>query len=205
MRSTSNNRAGNWTQEIPFSIVLARTPTSLCRLRLGRLCRASRKLRWTSWRFLGISIATIMLPALLVTARAGETLGPPPWTKDHADGGDQRPPPWMPADPGGNKFGVDPMQLLQSKDIKEQLKLTDDQSQQLASLADRYQQEIKKELGNVDLSALSDEERTKKETELRQTLTKLMESERREVEKILNADQLDAFKRIMLKVNGAEA
>ncbi|MFZ0504128.1 MAG: hypothetical protein WAM44_10470, partial [Chthoniobacterales bacterium] len=108
-------------------------------------------------------------------------------------------------DPGGNKFGVDPMQLLQSKDIKEQLKLTDDQSRQLASLATRYQQEIKKELGNMDMSKLTGDERTKKEAELRETLTNLMESERQEVEKILNADQLDAFKRIMLKVNGAEA
>jgi hypothetical protein len=52
---------------------------------------------------------------------------------------------------------------------------------------------------------LSADERTKKEAELRQTVTKLMESQRQEVEKILNADQLDAFKRIMLKVNGAEA
>ena len=153
----------------------------------------------------GQSLLAIVLLALLVTARAGDNLGPAPWTKDHADSGDQRPPPWMPDDPGGNKFGVDPMQLLQSKDIKEELKLTNDQSQQLASLADRYQQEIKKELGNVDLSGLSEDERTKKEAELRQTLTKLMESERQEVEKILNADQLDAFKRIMLKVNGAEA
>ena len=182
MRSVSNYRTPCRTQEIPFSLVIA-----------------------GSGRFLGTTIAMIGLSALLVTARAGETLGPPPWTKDHADGGDQRPPPWMPDDPGGNKFGVDPMQLLQSKDIKEQLKLTDDQSQQLASLADRYQQEIKKELGNVDLSGLSDDERTKKEKELRETLTKLMESERQEVEKILNADQLDTFKRIMLKVNGAEA
>jgi len=57
----------------------------------------------------------------------------------------------------------------------------------------------------VNLSALSDEERTKKEAELRQTLTNLMESERQEVEKILNADQLDEFKRIMLRVNGADA
>jgi Spy/CpxP family protein refolding chaperone len=153
----------------------------------------------------GPSLLAIALLVLLVTARAGDNLGPAPWAKDHADGGDQRPPPWMPDDPGGNKFGVDPMQLLQSKDIKEELKLTDDQSQQLAGLADRYQQEIKKELGNVDLSGLSDDQRTKKEAELRLTLTKLMESERQDVEKILNADQLDAFKRIMLKVNGAEA
>ena len=153
----------------------------------------------------GQSLLAIALLALLVTARAGDNLGPAPWTKDHADSGEQRPPPWMPDDPGGNKFGVDPMQLLQSKDIKEELKLTDDQSQQLASLAHQYQQEIKKELGNVDLSGLSDDERTKKEAELRQTLTKLMESERQGVEKILNAGQLDAFKRIMLKVNGAEA
>jgi len=182
MRTASNYRTRCWTQEIPFSLVIAR-----------------------SGRFLGTIIATIVLSALLVTTRAGETLGPPPWTKGHTDGGDQRPPPWMPDDPGGNKFGVDPMQLLQSKDIKEQLKLTDDQSQQLASLADRYQQEIKKELGNVDLSGLSDDERTKKEKVLRETLTKLMESERQEVEKILNPDQLDTFKRIMLKVNGAEA
>ena len=102
----------------------------------------------------------IALLALLVTARAGENLGPPPWENDHADGGDLRPPPWMPDDPGGNKFVVDPMQLLQSKDIKEELKLTDDQSQQLTSLADRYHQEIKKELGTVDLSGLSDDDTT---------------------------------------------
>jgi hypothetical protein len=150
------------------------------------------------------SILVGSLLSLLPSARAGDTLGPPPWTNNHPDD-DQRPPPWMPDDPGGNKFGVDPMQLLQTKDIKEQLKITNDQSKQLASLADRYQQEIKKELGNVNLGEMPEEERTKKEAELRQTLTKLMESEREEVEKILNADQLDAFKRIMLKVNGAEA
>ena len=151
-------------------------------------------------------IITLAIAPLLLSAavRAGDTLGPPPWTNDHSDSGEERPPPWMPDDPGGNKFGVDPMQLLQTEDIKEQLKLTDDQSQQLATLADRYQQEIKKELGSVNLSALSDEERTKKEAELRQTLANLMESERQEVEKILNADQLDEFKRIMLKVSGAE-
>ena len=151
------------------------------------------------------SILAMALLALLVTASAGDNLGPAPWIKDDSDSTGQRPPPWMPDDPGGNKFGVDPMQLLQTKDIKDELKLTADQSQQLVSLADRYQQEIKKELGNVDLSGLSADERTKKEAELRQTVTKLMESERLEVEKILNADQLDAFKRIMLKVNGAEA
>ena len=150
-------------------------------------------------------ILVVGLLGLLPIARAGDALGPPPWTKGHTESGDQRPPPWMPDDPGGNKFGVDPMQLLQTKDIKEQLKISDDQSKELAALADRYQQEIKKELGNVNLEALTAEERAKKEAELRQTLTKLMESEREEVEKILNADQLDAFKRIMLKVNGAEA
>jgi Spy/CpxP family protein refolding chaperone len=151
-------------------------------------------------------IITLAIAPLLLSAavRAGDTLGPPPWTTDHSESGEERPPPWMPDDPGGNKFGVDPMQLLQNEDIKEQLKLTEVQSQQLATLADKYQQEITKELGSVNLSALSDEERTKKEAELRQTLTNLMESERREVEKILNADQLDEFKRIMLKVNGAE-
>jgi Spy/CpxP family protein refolding chaperone len=154
----------------------------------------------------GCIITLAIAPLLLsVAVRAGDTLGPAPWIKDHSDGGAERPPPWMPDDPGGNKFGVDPMQLLQTKDIKAQLKLTDDQSRQLANLADKYQEEIKKELGSVNLSALSDEERTKKEAELRQTLTNLMESERQEVEKILNADQLDEFKRIMLKASGADA
>ena len=154
----------------------------------------------------GCIITLAIAPLLLsVAVRAGETLGPAPWIKDHSDGGAERPPPWMPDDPGGNKFGVDPMQLLQTKDIKAQLKLTDDQSRQLASLADKYQEEIKKQLGSVNLSALTDEERTKKEAELRQTLTNLMESERQEVEKILNADQLDEFKRIMLKASGADA
>ena len=150
-------------------------------------------------------ITLAIAPLLLsVAVSAEDTLGPPPWKTDHSESGEERPPPWMPDDPGGNKFGVDPMQLLQTKDIREQLKLTEDQSRQLASLADKYQQEVKKELGSVNLSALSDEERTKKEAELRQALTNLMESERQDVEKILNADQLDEFKRIMLKVNGAE-
>ena len=154
----------------------------------------------------GCIITLAIAPLLLSGAvRAGDTLGPAPWIKDHSDGGAERPPPWMPDDPGGNKFGVDPMQPLQTKDIKTQLKLTDEQSRQLASLADKYQEEIKKELGSVNLSALTDEERTKKEAELRQTLTNLMESERQEVEKILSADQLDEFKRIMLKASGADA
>jgi len=134
---------------------------------------------------------------------ADDRLGPPPWTKEGANS-DDRPPPWMQETPGGNKFGVDPMELLQTTEIKKQLKLTDEQCQKLAELADQYKREIQKEVGNVALDKLTEEERAKKEAELRVAVTKLMESEREEVEKILTPDQLDAFQRIMLKVNGAE-
>src|SRR5262249_16756171 len=67
-------------------------------------------------RFMRRCISTLAcaLLVLVAAARAGDPLGPPPWSKDNPDKGDQRPPPWMPDDPGGNKFGVDPMQLLQS-------------------------------------------------------------------------------------------
>ena len=97
------------------------------------------------------------------------------------------------------------MLLLQTDNIKAELKLTTEQSEQIAKLATEYSQKLSEQAGNTRLSTLSDEERAKKEMELRQAAEEIMQAERADVEKILTAEQLDSFKRIMLRLSGSDA
>jgi Spy/CpxP family protein refolding chaperone len=114
-------------------------------------------------------------------------------------------PRWLKRHPVANPLGIDPMMLLQTDNIKAELKLTADQSAQLAKLATEYNQKLANESGRAQLAGLSDEERAKKEQELRETASQIMAAERTDVEKILTAEQLDSFRRILLRLSGSDA
>lgn len=120
-------------------------------------------------------------------------------------GDDATMPRWLKRHPVANPLGIDPMLLLQTDNIKAELKLTAEQSEKLAKLAAEYNQKLSAQTGDTRLSTLSDEERAKKEQELRQAADEVMQAERAEVEKILTAEQLDSFRRIMLRLSGSEA
>ena len=122
----------------------------------------------------------------------------------HADD-DATMPRWLKRHPVANPLGIDPMLLLQTDNIKAELKLTTEQSEQIAKLATEYSQKLSEQAGDTRLSTLSDEERAKKEKELRQAAEEIMQAERADVEKILTAEQLDSFKRIMLRLSGSDA
>jgi Spy/CpxP family protein refolding chaperone len=114
-------------------------------------------------------------------------------------------PRWLKRRPVANPLGIDPMLLLQTDNIKAELKLTVEQSEQIAKLAAEYGQKLSNQAGGTRLSTLSEEERQKKEQELRQAADEIMQAERADVEKILTAEQLDSFKRIMLRLSGSDA
>jgi Spy/CpxP family protein refolding chaperone len=120
-------------------------------------------------------------------------------------GDDSTMPQWLKRRPVANPLGIDPMLLLQTDNIKAELKLTTEQSEKIAKLAAEYGQKLSSHAGDARLSTLNDEERAKKEQELRQAADEIMQAERADVERILTAEQLDSFKRIMLRLSGSDA
>jgi Spy/CpxP family protein refolding chaperone len=115
------------------------------------------------------------------------------------------PPPSMVGLPGANRYGTDPLHLLQTAKVKQELKITDEQSAKLAKVAEKYDREAASKLGNVRMDVLTGQEKAGKQQEIRETEDKLIEASRQEVSGILTPAQLDRLKQILLQVNGAEA
>jgi Spy/CpxP family protein refolding chaperone len=115
------------------------------------------------------------------------------------------PPPSMVGLPGANRYGTDPLHLLQTAKVKQELKISDDQSAKLAKVADKYDREAASRLGNVRMDVLTGPQKVGKQQEIREAEDKLIETSRKEVSAILTPEQLDRLKQILLQVNGAEA
>lgn len=115
------------------------------------------------------------------------------------------PPPSMVGLPGANRYGTDPLHLLQTAKLKQELKITDEQSAKLAKVAEKYDREAQSKLGNVRMDVLTGQQKVGKQQEIRETEDKLIETSRQEVSTILTPDQLNRLKQILLQVNGAEA
>ena len=56
------------------------------------------------------------------------------------------PPPSMVGLPGASRYGTDPLHLLQTAKVKQELKITDEQSTKLAKVADKYDREAASKL-----------------------------------------------------------
>jgi hypothetical protein len=108
------------------------------------------------------------------------------------------PPPSMIGLPGSSRYGTDPLHLLQTAKVKKELKITDEQSAKLAKIGEKYDREAASKLGNGRTDGLSAQA-------IRETGDKLIESSRQEVSTVLNPEQLNRLKQILLQVNGAEA
>src|ERR1700681_1103880 len=87
------------------------------------------------------------------------------------------PPPSMVGLPGASRYGTDPLHLLQTAKVKQELKITDDQSAKIAKVADKYDREAASKLGNVQTEGIS----AAKAQEIRDTGDKLIETSRQEV------------------------
>jgi hypothetical protein len=108
------------------------------------------------------------------------------------------PPPSMVGLPGASRYGTDPLHLLQTPKVKKELNITDEQSSKLAKIADKYDREAASKLGSGRTVALSAQS-------IRETGDKLIESSRQEVSSVLNPEQLNRLKQILVQVNGPES
>src|SRR5260370_32545303 len=87
--------------------------------------------------------------------------------------------------PGASRYGTDPLHLLQTAKVKQELKITDEQSAKIAKVAEKYDRDAASDVGSVRLEGLSAQEKAKKEQEIRETRDKLIEASRQEVATIL--------------------
>jgi len=108
------------------------------------------------------------------------------------------PPASMVGLPGASRYGTDPLHLLQTAKVKQELKITDEQAAKIAQVAEKYDREAASKLGGERTRGVSAQE-------TREIGDKLIESSRQEISGILDAKQLDRLKQILLQVNGAEA
>src|SRR5258708_12477682 len=115
-------------------------------------------------------------------------------------GDDATMPRWLKRRPVANPLGIDPMLLLQTDNIKAELKLTTEQSEKIAKLATEYSQKLSEQAGDTRLSTLSDEERAKKEKELRQASDEIMQPKPAHAKKIPSPDQLARLNPINLRL-----
>ena len=77
-------------------------------------------------------------------------------------GDDATMPRWLKRRPVANPLGIDPMLLLQTDNIKAELKLTTEQSEQIAKLATQYSQKLSEQAGDTRLSTLRSAPRKKR-------------------------------------------
>lgn len=93
--------------------------------------------------------------------------------------------------------------MLRQEYVQKELELTDEQRQKLQELGKKYYEDIRRDwTGLRDLSA---EQRKAKYAEIRAENQKRTEALRKEMEKVLSPQQLDALKQINLRSRGPYA
>src|SRR5258708_13648974 len=82
-------------------------------------------------------------------------------------GDDATMPRWLKRRPVANPLGIDPMLLLQTDNIKAELKLTTEQSEQIAKLATHYSQKLSEQAADTLLPTFTEHDHAKKKTQIR--------------------------------------
>lgn len=111
--------------------------------------------------------------------------------------------------PGGGMRGPGMMgglggaMLLQSPQVQQELKLTDDQKTKLRQMGERVRNEITERM--AELQGLSEDERRTKADDFRKQADKIAEAVRKEAAGILQPEQIKRWKQIELQQQGASA
>ena len=113
---------------------------------------------------------------------------------------EQDPPPMAPPD-HGDALTSDPGRLFERQEVQERLKLTDEQTAKLVKIVDDYGRQIEAKVADSPPANASEEERAKKEAQIRQSVAKLRDQEREEFEKVLTLAQLQRFNLIISGVD----
>lgn len=131
-----------------------------------------------SYRILNLTVVSVLLFAFSLTATAqapNEKRPPAPTTLQMM--------------PGADRPGSDPLQLLQVKEVQQELGLTKDQIAKLEKIAQKYRPQV-----NQSSRGSTQEQKI--------FLQRNVDESRQEVAKVLKPKQIDRFSQIVLQVNG---
>lgn len=103
---------------------------------------------------------------------------------------------------GTDRPGTDPLSLMQNPQIKQELKLTDEQVAQIKTVEQEFRESLKKEFSGIDWKSLDAKARDQKFTEVTEKTKQQIQSTRDKVGKIFTPDQLKRFKEITLQIYG---
>jgi hypothetical protein len=104
--------------------------------------------------------------------------------------------------PGGDRPGTDPIELLQLKQVREELKITDEQLAKIKEIDQNFRAEIKQTVSGVNLEELDPQEEDEKISELLVEMKTATDKVRTELGEVLQPEQLDRFREIILQIYG---
>lgn len=104
---------------------------------------------------------------------------------------------------GANRPGTDPLDLLQSDQVKQELKLTDDQVTKIIKIRLDFRKNLQSTIADLKLDELkTPEEKSQKLKEAKEPIQKQVDQTRTEIGAVLTPDQLTRFKQITLQIYG---
>jgi Spy/CpxP family protein refolding chaperone len=103
---------------------------------------------------------------------------------------------------GTERSGTDPLELFQNPQIKQELKMTDEQATKIKAISDQFRQNARALVKGLNLGQMEPAEREKKLNEIKDQLEKEIGVARNEVSQVLTPEQLKRFKEITLQIYG---
>ncbi len=103
---------------------------------------------------------------------------------------------------GGDRANTDPLELLQSQQLKDELKLTDEQVTKIKEISDKFRQDLGATITGLKLNELKPEEQSAKLQEVSGDIKTKIETTRQEIGSVLTPEQVTRFKGISLQLYG---
>ncbi|WP_041933089.1 hypothetical protein [Gloeothece verrucosa] len=103
---------------------------------------------------------------------------------------------------GAERQNTDPLELLQSDQLKTELKITPDQETKIKQITQDFRGKLQQIYGNVNLNGLPPAEQSKKLEEVSGPVQEEINKTRQEIGKVLSPNQVKRFKEITLQIYG---
>lgn len=126
----------------------------------------------------------------------------PQATESPATTGEGEPDPITAGMTGADRPDTDPLELLQSDQVKQELKITDEQAGKIQQVSQNFRQELKQTYSGLNLSGLPPEQQSQKLQEVSGQVQQDIDQTRQEIGKVLTPEQVNRFKQISLQIYG---
>lgn len=103
---------------------------------------------------------------------------------------------------GADRPNTDPLELLQSDQLKQELNITQEQSGKIQQITQDFRGKLKQTYDGLNLSGLPPQEQSQKLQEVSGQVQQEVDKARQEIGKVLTPEQVNRFKQITLQIYG---